>query len=64
MASLALLLCGLVFGGLSYPFIVDNQANPLMLVPSVVAAVLGATHLTKIEAPRPVPRKPSRLVRH
>ncbi len=51
-ASLALLVVGLVFGALSYWLIADHGLNPLILVPSVVAVTLGATHISKREATR------------
>lgn len=50
--NLALLLIGVAFGALSYWLITTNGENPLILVPSVVVATLGATHLTKLELPR------------
>jgi len=52
LASLALLLCGLAFGVLAYFSITERGANPLLIVPAVVAATLGANHLVKYEAPR------------
>ncbi len=52
LASLALLLCGVAFGVLAYYLISEGGRNPLILVPSVVAATLGASHLVKYEAPR------------
>jgi len=52
VASLALFLCGLTFGVLAYYLISEGGRNPLILVPSVVAATLGASHLIKYEAPR------------
>lgn len=51
-ASLALLLLGLVFGGLSYWLVAAHGLNALILVPSIVAATTGATHITKREALR------------
>lgn len=50
VAGLVLLLIGIVFGIFSYWLIVAEDVNALVLVPSVVAATLGATSLTKIEA--------------
>lgn len=52
MASLALLLIGLAFGGLSYWLVADHGLNALIIVPSIVAAMTGASHITKREAPR------------
>lgn len=52
LASLALLIVGLSFGVLAYVLITRNGASPLLLVPSVIAATLGGTHLTKRQAPR------------
>lgn len=52
VAGLALLLIGLTCGALSYWLIQERGLTPLALVPSVVAATLGVTHLTKLEAPR------------
>ena len=51
-AGLALLVIGLVFGGLSYWLVADHGLNALIIVPSVVAATIGATHITKREAAR------------
>ncbi|CCH77746.1 hypothetical protein BN12_220024 [Nostocoides japonicum T1-X7] len=51
VASLALLVCGLCFGVVAYMLITKEGANPLLLVPSVVAVVLGGTHLVKHQAP-------------
>jgi ribose/xylose/arabinose/galactoside ABC-type transport system permease subunit len=52
VASLALLLIGLVFGVFSYWLITAEELSPLVIVPSMVAAIFGATHLVKREAPR------------
>lgn len=52
VASLALLLIGLVFGGLSYWLITNHGLNALIIVPSISAATTGATHITKRQAPR------------
>ncbi|WP_138757671.1 hypothetical protein [Modestobacter altitudinis] len=52
VASLALLLVGLVFGVLAYWLITAHDVTPLVLIPSVVAITIGATHLTQREAPR------------
>ena len=51
-ASLVLLVIGLVFGGLSYWLVADHGLNALIIVPSIVAATTGATHISKREAPR------------
>lgn len=50
IGSLTLLLIGLVFGGLSYWLIADRGFNVLIIIPSIVAATTGATHLTKRQA--------------
>ena len=52
VAGLALLLVGLLTGLLAYVYVTERDINPLLLVPSVVAATTGATHLTKRVAPR------------
>jgi hypothetical protein len=41
-----------VVGALAYWVIAARDANALVVVPSVVAATIGAMHLTKREAPR------------
>ena len=46
LAGLALLAIGLVFGVISYWLVVDLGFNPLVMVPSVVAATTGAAHIT------------------
>lgn len=51
VASLALLLAGLVFGVVSYWFITTDDFNALVIIPSVVAITIGASHLIKREAP-------------
>lgn len=51
-ASAALTVIGMVFGAVSYGLITADHANPLVIVPSVVATTLGITHLLKREAPR------------
>ena len=50
--SLALLLVGLVFAALSCWLVAAHGLNALVIVPSLVAAGTGATHLTKREASR------------
>lgn len=52
LASVALLVCGLVFGVVAYHLITEQGVNPLILGPSVVAVTLGVTHLVKRQAPR------------
>lgn len=51
VASLALLVLGLAFGALSYWLITNRGLNALILIPSIVAATTGATHLFKRQAP-------------
>lgn len=50
VAGLILLLIGLTFAVFSYWLITNHGLNALILVPSIVAATTGATHLTKHEA--------------
>jgi uncharacterized membrane protein len=50
---LTLLLIGLVSGVFSYWLITYNGVNALVIIPSIVAITIGATHITKREAPRP-----------
>ncbi|MCU1614696.1 MAG: hypothetical protein JWO98_2236 [Frankiales bacterium] len=52
VASLALLLIGLVFGAVSYWLITVHGLSALIIVPSIVAVTIGATHITKREASR------------
>ena len=52
LASLALLVVGLVAGTFSYWLITERGLNALIIVPSIVAATTGALHLTKREAAR------------
>lgn len=56
VASLALLLIGLVFAVISYWLVQDRGYNVLIMVPSIVSATTGALHITKREARRPVGR--------
>lgn len=42
-ASLSLMLVGLISGVLSYWLVMDRRFNPLVIVPSIVAATIGAT---------------------
>jgi hypothetical protein len=51
-AGLALLLIGLLFGALSYWLVTQRDYNPLAMVPSIVAATTGASHVSKRQAPR------------
>ncbi|SDS22025.1 hypothetical protein SAMN04488543_1304 [Friedmanniella luteola] len=51
-AGLVLLLIGLASGVFAYWLIADRGLNALILVPSVIASYIGATHLTKREALR------------
>lgn len=60
VSSLALMVIGLVFGTISYRLATYDDVNVLVIVPSVVAATIGAMNLVKREAPRDgcrVPRK-------
>lgn len=52
LASAALTVIGLVFGAITYCLITAEHANPLVIVPSIVAITVGITHLVKREAPR------------
>lgn len=52
VASAALLLIGLVSGWFCYQLVTDHGANPLIMVPAIVAATVGASHITKRQAPR------------
>lgn len=52
LASAALLLVGVLFGALSYWLIAERGVNALVILPAVIAAVTGAIHLVKREAPR------------
>jgi hypothetical protein len=47
-----LLLVGALSGLFSYWLITTADVNVLVIVPSIVAATIGALHLTKLEAPR------------
>ncbi|AXC35245.1 hypothetical protein I5H74_gp056 [Mycobacterium phage OlympiaSaint] len=48
LPSLILTLVGLVFGAISYWLISSEHVNVLVIVPSVVAVVIGVTHLVKL----------------
>lgn len=50
VASLLLMLVGIVCGALSGWLIANEGHHPLLLLPSVFAAITGARHLTKWEA--------------
>lgn len=52
VASLALMLISLVSGVLSLVFVTHGALGALVIIPSVIACVTGATHITKREAPR------------
>ncbi len=52
LASAALTAIGLIFGVVAYWLITAEHANALVLVPSIIALTIGATHLIKREAPR------------
>ena len=52
IASAILLVIGLFFGAVSIWLIASHGVNPLIIIPSLVAAFTGATHLFKYEAPR------------
>lgn len=52
VASLFLLLTGLVFGAFSCWLVAAEHFNPVVLAPSVTAIITGGAHLTKREAPR------------
>jgi hypothetical protein len=53
VASLALLLVGVVSGVFSYWLITYQAMNALIIIPSIVTITIGATHITKREASRP-----------
>ncbi len=53
VASLILLLIGLVSGVFAYGLITYNEVNALIIIPSIVTITIGATHITKREASRP-----------
>lgn len=52
VASLLLLLAGLVSGLLSYWLVENRGLNALIIVPSIVAVTTGMLHLVKREAGR------------
>jgi mannose/fructose/N-acetylgalactosamine-specific phosphotransferase system component IID len=52
MASLVLLLIGVACTGVAYWLITDRGLSPLVMIPAVVAATIGASHITKREAKR------------
>lgn len=52
-ASVTLLLIGLVSGLFSYWLVTYHELNALIIIPSIVATTIGATHVTKREASRP-----------
>lgn len=51
VAGLVLTLIGLLCGAFSYWLIDAVHVSFLVIVPSIVATTLGATHLTKREVP-------------
>lgn len=52
LPSVALTLIGLIFGAIAYWLINAGGVNTLVIVPSIIAATIGITHLIKREAPR------------
>jgi hypothetical protein len=46
------MIIGIVFGVFSYWLIAYVEVNVLVIIPSVVAVTIGASHLIKVEAPR------------
>ena len=50
--SLVLMLIGLATAVFAYRLTADHDVSALVIVPAVVAATIGATHLVKREAPR------------
>jgi len=52
VASVTLLMIGLVFGGLSCWLVAAHGLSVLVIVPSLIAVATGATHITKREASR------------
>lgn len=52
LASLLLLLVGLGVGGFAYVLITEHGYDPLVMVPSVVAATVGASNIFVREAAR------------
>lgn len=49
--SLALAILGVATGALSYCLVENGAANVLIIVPSIIAATTGFTHLVKWEIP-------------
>lgn len=52
LASLLLLLVGIGAGVFAYWLVADQGFTPLVIVPAIVAATVGASHLVKREAIR------------
>lgn len=52
VASLVLLVIGLVFGVFSYWLVDVRGENILVMAPALVTAAMGAAHLLKKQAPR------------
>jgi hypothetical protein len=51
-ASASLLLVGVVFGAISIGLVATSGMTPLVLIPSVIAMVIGIKNFTKTTAPR------------
>jgi len=51
VSSLVLLILSVVAGALSY-YLITQGISALVMIPSIVAATVAVTHLTKYEAPR------------
>ncbi|MDZ7910787.1 MAG: hypothetical protein U5O16_14555 [Rhodococcus sp. (in: high G+C Gram-positive bacteria)] len=51
VVSLVVMAIGVLFAVVSYCLISFADVNVLVIVPSIVAITLGATHLIKHEAP-------------
>ena len=52
VGGLLLTLIGLASGSFAYWLVEAMHLSVLVIVPAIVATTLGATHLTKREAPR------------
>lgn len=52
VASLALLLVGLASAVFACWLVAAHHWSALVILPAVLAVILGATHLTKMQAPR------------
>ncbi len=51
VASLALLLTAFVSAGICCWLVAAHQVSTLAVLPSIIAVIIGATHLTKMQAP-------------